>query len=118
MPIESRLLQVLRARPNLVSDHFFGMIRDIIRSIRQAGSYKRWSMQEHYEILTLRGLAHRDYITSTDPKLNSLVALPNEVLCHVLGYWENTSSRLSDLNPSFRARRVRKKKKARGTSRA
>ena len=45
-------------------------------------------------------------------------ALPNEVLCHVLGYWENTSSRLSDLNPSFRARRVRKKQKARGTSRA
>ena len=95
-----------------------GRIRDIFSSVRQAGSFKRWSMQSHYEILTLRGLANRDYITSTDPKLNKLVALPNEVLCHVLGYWENTSSRLSDLNPSFRARRVRKKQKARGTSRA
>ena len=47
------------------------------------------------------GLAHRDYITSTDPKLNSLVALPNEVLCHVLGYWEPTLPRLLDLNPNF-----------------
>ena len=117
-PIESRLLQVLRVRPHLLSDEFFGRIRDIFSSVRQAGSFKRWSMQSHYEILTLRGLANRDYITSTDPKLNKLVALPNEVLCHVLGYWENTSSRLSDLNPSFRARRARKKQKARRTSRA
>ena len=83
------------------------------------GTDQRWSMQEHYDILTLRGLAHRDYITSTDPKLKSLVALPNEVLCHVLGYWEDTLPRLCDLNPSFRARRVRKKRKAeRRTSRA
>ena len=52
-------------------------------------------------ILTLRGLANRDYVTSTDPKLNSLVALPNEVLCHVLGYWKATLPRLYDINPSF-----------------
>ena len=62
---------------------------------------KRWSMQEHYEILTLRGLANRGYVTSTDPKLNSLVALPNELVCHVLGYWEPTLPRLLDLNPDF-----------------
>ena len=61
-------------------------------------------MQEHYDILTLRGLAQRDYITSTDPKLNSLVALPNEVLCHVLGYWKDTLPRLYDHNPAGRAR--------------
>ena len=101
MPIESRLLQVLRVRPHIASDEFFGRVRDLIRSVRQAGSYKRWSMQEHYEILTLRGLAHRDYITSTDPKLNSLVALPNEVLCHVLGYWKAIMPALYDINPSF-----------------
>ena len=47
------------------------------------------------------GLANRDYVTSTDPKLNSLVALPNEVLCHVLVYWKATLPRLYDINPSF-----------------
>ena len=69
-----------------------------------AGSFKRWAMQSHYEILTLRGLANKKYVTSTDPKLNSLVALPNEVLCHVLGYWKETLPRLYDLNPAGRAR--------------
>ena len=92
------------AREELVSDEFFGKIRDLIRNVRHAGSFKRWAMQSHYEILTLRGLAHRDYITSTDPKLNSLVALPNEVLCHVLGYWKDTLPRLYDHNPAGRAR--------------
>mgnify|MGYP004166145243 CR=1 FL=1 len=46
-------------------------------------------------------MANRDYITSTDPKLNSLVALPNEVLCHVLGYWKAIMPALYDINPSF-----------------
>ena len=95
MPIESRLLQVLRARPSLVSDQWFGMIRDVIRA-----SAKRVIQAVHagnYDILTLRGLASRDYITSTDPKLNSLVALPNEVLCHVLGYWKAIMPALYDI---------------------
>jgi hypothetical protein len=92
------------AREELVSDEFFGKIRDLIRNVRHAGSFKRWAMQSHYEILTLRGLANKKYVTSTDPKLNSLVALPNEVLCHVLGYWKETLPRLYDLNPAGRAR--------------
>ena len=90
-----------RVRPHLLSDEFFGRTRDLFSNVRQEGSFKRWSMSNHYEILTLRGLANRDYITSTDPKLNSLVALPNEVLCHVLGYWKATLPRLYDINPSF-----------------
>ena len=100
-PIESRLLNVLRVRPNLVSDEFFGRTRDLFSNVRQEGSFKRWSMSNPYEILTLRGLANRDYITSTDPKLNKLVALPNEVLCHVLGYWKAIMPALYDINPSF-----------------
>ena len=98
------LLQVLRIRPHLLSDEFFGKTRDLISSVRMTGSFKRWAMQSHYEILTLRGLANKKYVTSTDPKLNSLVALPNEVLCHVLGYWKETLPRLYDLNPAGRAR--------------
>ena len=66
-----------------------------------AGSFKRFALEPHFAILTLRGLANRGYVTSTDPKLNSLVALPNELLCHVLGYWEDTLPRLLDLNPTF-----------------
>ena len=92
------------AREELVSDEFFGKIRDLIRNVRHAGSFKRWAIQSHYEILTLRGLANKKYVTSTDPKLNSLVALPNEVLCHVLGYWKDTLPRLYDHNPAGRAR--------------
>ena len=66
-----------------------------------AGSFKQFAIEPHYEILTLCGLANRCYIASTDPKLNSLVALPNELVCHVLGYWEPTLPRLLDLNPNF-----------------
>ena len=75
-----------------------------IRSGCMAGSFKRFAMDPHYDMLTLRGLANKKYVTSTDPKLNSLVALPNEVLCHVLGYWKETLPRLYDLNPAGRAR--------------
>ena len=62
---------------------------------------RAWKPINQPKILTLRGLAHRDYITSADPKLNSLVALPNEVLCHVLGYWKAIMPALYDINPSF-----------------
>ena len=100
-PIESRLLQVLKHRPNVFSEEYFGRIRDLIYNVRMAGSFKRFAMDPHYDMLTLRGLANRGYITSTDPKLNSLFALPHELLCHVLGYWEPTLPRLLDLNPNF-----------------
>ena len=39
------------------------------------------------EVLTLRGLANRGKIRSTDPALNNLVALPNELICQVLAFW-------------------------------
>ena len=69
--------------------------------VRMAGPFKQFAIEPHYEILTLRGLANRGYVTSTDAKLNSLFALPHELLCHVLGYWEPTLPRLLDLNPNF-----------------
>ena len=44
--------------------------------------------------VTLRGLVNRaklrrsrNNISSSDPALNNLVALPNELLCKVLAYW-------------------------------
>ena len=44
-------------------------------------------MAPRLEVLTLRGLANRGKIRSTDPALNNLVALPNELICQVLAYW-------------------------------
>ena len=58
-------------------------------------------MAPRLEVLTLRGLANRGKIRSADPALNNLVALPNEVLCHVLGYWKAIMPALYDINPSF-----------------
>ena len=44
-------------------------------------------MRPRLEVLTLRGLANRGKIRSTDPALNNLVALPNELICQVLAFW-------------------------------
>ena len=47
-------------------------------------------MAPRLEVLTLRGLANRGKIRSTDPALNNLVALPNELICQVLAFWNTT----------------------------
>ena len=44
-------------------------------------------MAPRLEVLTLRGLANRGKIRSTDPALNNLAALPNELICQVLAFW-------------------------------
>ena len=90
---ESCLLRSVRRRPWVADGDVFCEIEDLFREIRIVGpqALRDFVMAPILEILTLRGLAGRGKIRSTDPKLNSLVALPNEVLCHVLGYWRVTN---------------------------
>ena len=90
---ESCLLRSVRRRPWVADGDVFCEIEDLFREIRIVGpqALRDFIMAPILEILTLRGLASRGKIRSTDPKLNSLVALPNEVLCHVLGYWRVTN---------------------------
>ena len=61
---------------------------------RATGRRKKWNsfwrayiMAPRLEVLTLRGLANGGKIRSTDPALNNLVALPNELICQVLAFW-------------------------------
>ena len=75
-------------------------IKRHILGVLEAGSWRDYIMRPRLEILTLRGLVNRAKlratsrrslrrsrnISSSDPALNNLVALPNE-LCKVLAYW-------------------------------
>ena len=79
-------------------------IKRHILGVLEAGSWRDYIMRPRLEILTLRGLVNRAKlrcaatklrrsprrsrnISSSDPALNNLVALPNELLCKVLAYW-------------------------------
>jgi hypothetical protein len=74
-------------RRKLVVDPHFNSIKAQINGVHAAGSWRGYIMAPRLEVLTLRGLANRGKIRSTDPALNNLVALPNELICQVLAYW-------------------------------
>ena len=82
----------------------FATIKRYVLGVLEAGSWRDYIMRPRLEILTLRGLVNRAKvrraattlrrsprrsrnISSSDPALNNLVALPNELLCKVLAYW-------------------------------
>ena len=71
----------------LVADPHFITIQAQINGVHAAGSWRAYIMAPRLEVLTLRGLANRGKIRSTDPALNNLVALPNELICQVLAFW-------------------------------
>ena len=79
----------------------FATIKRYVLGVLEAGSWRDYIMRPRLKILTLRGLVNRAKlratsrrslrrsrnISSSDPALNNLVALPNELLCKVLAYW-------------------------------
>ena len=71
----------------LLADPHFITIQAQIDGVHAAGSWRAYIMAPRLEVLTLRGLANRGKIRSTDPALNNLVALPNELICQVLAFW-------------------------------
>ena len=72
---------------NLLADPHFITIKAQIDGVHAHGSWRAYIMAPRLEVLTLRGLANRGKIRSTDPALNNLVALPNELICQVLAFW-------------------------------
>ena len=72
---------------NLLYDRDFIRIKAQIDGVHAHGSWRAYIMAPRLEVLTLRGLANRGKIRSTDPALNNLVALPNELICQVLAFW-------------------------------
>ena len=86
--IESRI-----NRSSVDADALTAIKRHVL-GVLEAGSWREYIMRPRLEILTLRGLVNRaklrrsrNNINSSDPALNNLVALPNELLCKVLAYW-------------------------------
>ncbi len=73
--------------PALDEDPYFATAVAQIYGVRAAGSWRAYIMAPRLEVLTLRGLANRGKIRSTDPALNNLAALPNELICQVLAFW-------------------------------
>ena len=71
----------------LPEEPYFAIALVRINDIRAYGSWHAFVMRPRLEVLTLRGLANRGKIHSTDPALNNLVALPNELICQVLAFW-------------------------------
>ena len=71
----------------LYADPHFIALKAQIDGVHAAGSWRAYIMAPRLEVLTLRGLANRGKIRSTDPALNNLVALPNELICQVLAFW-------------------------------
>ena len=71
----------------LLADPHYKTIKTQIDGVHVAGSWRAYIMAPRLEVLTLRGLANRGKIRSTDPALNNLVALPNELICQVLAFW-------------------------------
>ena len=71
----------------LYANPHFITIKTQIRGVHKAGSWRAYIMAPRLEVLTLRGLANRGKIRSTDPALNNLVALPNELICQVPAFW-------------------------------
>ena len=71
----------------LFADPHFITIQAQINGVHAAGSWRAYIMAPRLEVLTLRGLANRGKIRSTDPALNNLAALPNELICQVLAFW-------------------------------
>lgn len=81
----------------LRTDANFATIKAHINGVHAAGSWRAYILAQRLEVLTLRGLANcrrangtvmsRGMIRSADPAMNNLVALPNELICHVLAFW-------------------------------
>jgi len=71
----------------LRTDANFATVKAQINGVHAAGSWRTYIMAPRLEVLTLRGLANRRKIRSTDPAMNNLLALPNELICQVLAFW-------------------------------
>ena len=73
--------------PEMAVDPHFAAVKRHVHGLRAHGSWRAYVLAQRLEVLTLRGLANRGKIRSTDPALNNLVALPNELICQVLAFW-------------------------------
>ena len=98
-PIEAFLDRQVEYKLNLHSNRHFSACRAIIAGVRAAGSWRAfheiprnpWRAYERVPrkaVLRLRSLVARKRATTVEPPFNALFASPNEIVWHVLGFWD------------------------------
>ena len=98
-PIEAFLDQKVGDYRTLHSNEHFIACRAIIAGVRAAGSWRAfrdaptnpWRAYERVPrkaVLRLRSLVARKRATTAEPPFNALFASPNEIVWHVLSFWD------------------------------
>ena len=76
---------------NQLPDHWRATKR-LVAGVRQHGSYKRYARSFHRDVLTVRGLAQRGKLSTSDPVLSFLARrADNGVVWKILEYWRTTN---------------------------
>ena len=97
--IEDYLARQVSWYPNLHSSEHFIACRAIIAGVRAAGSWRAfrdaptnpWRAYERVPrkaVLRLRSLVARGRATTAEPPFKALFASPNEIVWHVLSFWD------------------------------
>ena len=97
--IEAFLVDQVGTFPSLSSDEHFVACQAIIAGVRAAGSWRAfrdaptnpWRAYERVPrkaVLRLRSLVARGRATTANPVFKALFASPNEIVWHVLSFWD------------------------------
>ena len=97
--IEAFLVEQVGTFPSLSSDEHFVACQAIIAGVRAAGSWRAfrdaptnpWRVYERVPrkaVLRLRSLVARGRAKTADPVFKALFASPNEIVWHVLRFWD------------------------------
>ena len=82
----------LESSVGLAGNEHWMEIKALVHGVRKYGTYKRYARSFHRDVLTVRGLAQRGKLSTSDPVLNFLARLgDNGVVWHVLEYWRATN---------------------------
>ena len=76
----------------LAGNEHWKEIKAHVHGVRQHGSYKRYARSFHRDVLTVRGLAQRGKLSTSDPVLSFLARrADNGVVWKILEYWRTTN---------------------------
>ena len=98
-PIEDHMETTRRIRSRLATNEHFVACQAIIAGVRAARSWRAfrdaptnpWRAYERVPrkaVLRLRSLVARGRATTADPVFKALFASPNEIVWHVLSFWD------------------------------
>ena len=79
-------------RPSLAENEQWLATKRLVAGVRKYGTFKKYMRAPHRDVLTVRGLAQRGHLSTSDSVLNFLARLGDNGVCwHILSFWRATN---------------------------